>query len=179
MRIGFLIGISLCAIFIGCGNTRNKEEILSALETMIGANVIFPNSLEFYSVNDYKTRSGETNRQKMVVYFSPMVCTPCNLDHLFDMEKLEEKWSNVEIVYILSYMENEDEMDIKTFLEEWNFKHSVYLDKGNRFAKENPMLPRNPNYHTFLLDNEGKILIVGNPMLNDDVRNLYENLINN
>lgn len=178
MGARFWVGISLCTVFISCVNTPNKREILSVLETMKGTNVVFPNTLRSYSVNDYEIENGEINRQKIVVYFSPMVCTPCNLDRLFDMEELEEKWTNVEVVYILSYIKDEDEMEIKSYLEEWDFKSTVYLDKGNRFAKENPVLPRNPNYHTFLLDSEGKILIVGNPMLSTDVRNLYENLIN-
>ena len=52
------------------------------------------------------------------------------------------------------------------------FMHSFYIDEKYHFRKLNPKIPDNPMYHTFLINNKG-IILVGNPLHNDKIKNIF------
>jgi hypothetical protein len=57
------------------------------------------------------------------------------------------------------------------------FKHPMYVDELGDFYRVNH-LSDNPALRCFLLDNDNKILAVGNPVDNSKIRKLYEKIIN-
>ena len=58
-------------------------------------------------------------------------------------------------------------------------EHSVEFDTCGAFLKKNPQIPQASIFHVLLLDNDGKILLVGNPLHNKDVRKLFYEIIEN
>ena len=142
--------------------------------------VTFPSGLVSFSIDDsLKVNYGEKHPFTMVIYFSPALCNVCNLTRLSDYEGLHEHLLGTKIIYILSYHQKNEEEEIKSLLEEINFRQSVYLDCGDFFGRENEFIPRNPLFHTFLINNENKILVIGDPTRNQKIHNLYIESISN
>ena len=54
----------------------------------------------------------------------------------------------------------------------------VYVDDRQYFITNNPTIPEDAMFHTFLLDRENRIVLVGNPVHNEKLWELYKNTIN-
>lgn len=53
----------------------------------------------------------------------------------------------------------------------------VYIDTLGIFQKNNPHLPKNPRLHTFLLDANNHVILVGNPLYNTKIKEMYDRVI--
>ena len=53
----------------------------------------------------------------------------------------------------------------------------VYFDTLNVFMKNNPHIPQENIYHTFVIDKNGKVLLVGNPFQNDRMTALLNKIL--
>ena len=158
---------------LGCDN--NTKKIRDKVNSMLSQNVIFPTDLKEYAIHDsIYTKSKITGNYKIVTYFSPLLCTSCNLNRLMEWDLLKEEFPEIPFVYILSYNSEQDEEDIKSTLHEIQFLQKVFLDKGNHFHEQNSYLNFNPLFHTFMIDQNNKIILVGDPSTNDNVLQLYK-----
>lgn len=52
----------------------------------------------------------------------------------------------------------------------------IYVDVNKAFQKQNPSIPRDMRFHYFLLDNDGKPLLIGNPITSDKIMRLLQTL---
>lgn len=75
-------------------------------------------------------------------------------------------------LYPMFIFQSSDTEKIKAIGKADHFDHPVYLDRNADFVKLNP-LPDNSSFHTFLLDKNNKVLVIGNPVLNPTVKDLY------
>ena len=46
---------------------------------------------------------------------------------------------------------------------------TIFVDTANVFMKANANIPSESMFHTFLLDENNKVVLVGNPMLNNKI----------
>lgn len=49
----------------------------------------------------------------------------------------------------------------------------IYVDTLGVFNRNNRHIPSNPELHTFLLDSNGYVLLVGNPLENEKIEKLF------
>ena len=54
----------------------------------------------------------------------------------------------------------------------------IYVDTCNVFTRNNSTIPEERYLHTFLLDRENKIVLVGNPNVNERVESLFQKIMN-
>jgi hypothetical protein len=57
------------------------------------------------------------------------------------------------------------------------FVHDLIIDHGNVFFEINKLSP-DKRFHTFLVDIDGNVLVIGNPTVDTDIRSLYLETIN-
>ena len=57
-------------------------------------------------------------------------------------------------------------------------KHTIYVDTAQYFRKKNPQIPSDVLFHTFLLDNDNKVVLVGDPTKNKSIQNLFKQILN-
>lgn len=55
----------------------------------------------------------------------------------------------------------------------------IYLDKNGSFAQLNYCIPTDQRFHSFLINETGKPVFVGNPLSNTKLNTLFLNFINN
>lgn len=54
----------------------------------------------------------------------------------------------------------------------------VYIDTAGVFLKDNPHISEVVALHTFLLDKDNKVLMVGNPLVNPEIEKLFWTILN-
>ena len=57
--------------------------------------------------------------------------------------------------------------------------YPVYVDKENLFQTSNPSIPDDSRYHTFLLDRNNRVVLVGNPLASNAMRSLFRKTLDN
>ena len=116
---------------------------------------------------------------KVLVYYSAEGCTPCKLKELMQwrpmIEELAED-SAVRFVFILNPAHT-TERELEMTLYGMRFAHPVFYDRASGFEAANPELPQNPVFHTFLLDSANRVMLVGSPVGNAKMWELYKRTI--
>ena len=113
---------------------------------------------------------------KVLVYYSAEGCTPCKLKELMQWRPMIEELSEdsaVRFVFILNPAHTtERELDMTLY--GMRFAHPVFYDRAGGFETLNPELPKDPVFHTFLLDRANRVLLVGSPVGNAKMWELYK-----
>ena len=84
------------------------------------------------------------------------------------IDQLEKKYR----VPVLFFVAVSDTTLLSKVLDEIHFTHPVIIDYNDDFLKDNN-LPGNSILHTMLLDSVNKVSLVGTPISNDVLQNLY------
>ena len=116
----------------------------------------------------------------LIVYNDESECISCNVNNLNEWHRfLTQVYSGnngVKVCFIFS-PENESANNIRVLLQKQSFGHPVFLDSAHVFEKANPWIPKESIYHTFLLDNNNKIVLIGNPLQNQKINQLFFEVI--
>ncbi len=105
-------------------------------------------------------------------------CYPClynySMMELF-IEEVLEKYN----ISVIIYVANIDSTSFyKIYKNKIQFNFPVIFDEKDDFVKKND-LPYDSKFHTMLLDENNKIIILGNPVNNKELKELYIKQINN
>lgn len=170
------INIVLLAVFLfaSCKNSFEKE-----YDKLQGSKIVFPSSLNFYFRGDIFPMDRLWNSKfKLVVYKDSISCTPCYFEKLPQWYKLyDEKDRNTFNIIFILCPPKEREEDLVLLLKANNFRFPVVIDRRRSFYASNPQISRNSLFHVFLLNGKNQIILIGDPMNNDKVRELlYSNL---
>lgn len=117
---------------------------------------------------------------KIVVLISEEDCLGCFLEHISLWEVLEKEFSvlglPVEMKYIFQ-IESSKVDEITKQIRLSPLMNESLADTMRVFERDNTFLPKEELFHTFLLDKNNRIRVVGNPVENDEVKGLFINLI--
>ncbi|MDE6158924.1 MAG: hypothetical protein K2F69_02330 [Bacteroidaceae bacterium] len=115
---------------------------------------------------------------KLVIYIDSASCSPCFISHMYDYEETVAELDSVGIrtVFIFEPQEEKEE-DVKTLLDRQAYPFLSVVVRNGSFSSANPHLPSSPLLHSFLLNKENKVIVVGNPARNDKVKELMLNTV--
>lgn len=108
-----------------------------------------------------------------LIYIPSDYCKPCWVQELKEWEKYVKKYDRTNAISIIS-SKGKDYSEVKTFINNLNLNLPVYLDSTDVFKKKNNFIPEKISYHTFMIDKSKKIKIVGNPIKNEEIKELFE-----
>lgn len=177
----FFLTIFVSLLLLSCGHT---DEIKENLMRMQSSHISLPLSKMQCMYRENDTLVVEDWREKtyrVVIYSDSADCSSCVLDKLWiwndKMKELKQLNSNLRFIFILSPRPDRLE-DVYLSLAFSGLQSHVYVDTAFVFQKENPQIPAEYDYHTFLLNTNDSIVIVGNPIDNKSVDKLYKKLLN-
>ena len=121
-------------------------------------------------INDsaQQVRPWENAKMKLIVYIDSALCTECTLRKLYmwkDFINMEQEYDDDFYIFFIfqpSSKASESALVSKFRLAEIN--HPMYVDKNGELLKENPHIPSESMCHTFLLNREGNVVLVGEPL---------------
>ena len=169
-----LLYISLLLSLLTACKENNKEKFALLVQEWQGKEIVFPQDMAFTRFVtepvDYRIPDAE---YKVLVYVDSVGCTSCKLQLLKWKELIAHVDSatngNVPFIFIF---QSKDDRELRYILKCDNFDSPVCIDRNNRFNSSN-RFPQDITFQTFLLDKDNKVKVIGNPVHNLAVRDLY------
>lgn len=165
--------ILLCIVLLFACRNSEKERRVNDVRSWIGRKIEFPAEGIF-------TRFGKDTILRLphtpfiiVNYIDSTGCVECRLRTLEWknlMNKLERQYPGM--VSLLFYVQAKDPIELMWILKGDDFGYPVCMDKDGVFGKIN-QLPLDVAFGTFLLNNNDEVQLVGNPIGNPSLEELY------
>ena len=170
--VPIIIGVS-CG---GCGVNSRSED----LRHMLGQEVIIPTMRCRWQGEDTVVNERSCVLATIVAYYDEKGCTPCKLKELVVWKSmLREIESEVgqKLRFDLIVQSGPRFRSLEVDLEAYKFPYSIYFDTQDDFERRNPNLPEDPLFHVFLLDRDNRVVLVGSPVGNPKMWELYKSTI--
>ena len=166
-----LLGLSVFVVS-GCENARLK----AVYDAFCQENITIPQDLLLVRNGELIDSYTIPEVPRLVYYLDSNQCSVCNISKL---QKLHI--DPAEQIYVASIVQLplKDREYVKSTIEyaELDVNASVFLDEDNSFIKNNPFLPEDRRFHTFLIDSDGNIRLVGDPTAGDLMEKMFEETV--
>lgn len=120
------------------------------------------------------------NALKLVVYADSVECTACAINHIDVwgrfIDYAEQFNGHLKFCFIFFPMKKELH-GIKLMIANTKFNYPIILDTLGEFEKLNRHLPINKSLHTFLLDENNNVILVGNPTRNKSIEKMFYSIV--
>lgn len=136
--------------------------------------ILFPEKITYTrfleDTIDFRTQNSQF---KVLVYVDSTGCIGCKLQlpkwktFISEIDSLAKSYTPFIFVF-----QSQNYDDLKTILKRSNFDYPVYTDAKGKFNRLNHF-PDDNMFHTFLLDENNHIKVIGNPIHNLSVQELF------
>lgn len=168
-----LLGL-LCLLTFPSGCGRDKDRVKNYMEEMKSTPISLCLDKMFCGRNPLKDSKNKAYR--MVVYVDSSECTPCALGKLRFWNPLikeaQDKKIDIDYIFIIA-PKLEDKDDVNMEMEITDLRSSIYLDTAYVFRKTNPAIPMDNRFHSFLLNKENNVIMVGSPIASEKIKDIY------
>lgn len=172
------IWIFSCCITVFClyGCNKNvRNETLALVKEWQGREILFSKELSFATLDKGNIKIGlDDSKFKILVYVDSLDCISCRLK-LPEWETYinELKGTSTGVLFIFSPLQKEDVYHTIDFTK---FSHPICIDEEGIMNRLNHF-PNSMKFQTFLLDQNNKVLAIGNPILNPKIKTLFSSII--
>lgn len=163
----------LLSLLTAC-KENNKEKFALLVQEWQGKEIVFPQDMAFTrfvtDTVDYQIPDAE---YKILIYVDSTGCTSCKLQ----LSKWKELIAHIDSttdgnIPLIFVFQSKDDQELRYILIRDNFDRPVCIDRDSRLDKLN-QFPQDITFQTFLLDRENKVKVIGNPVHNLAVKDLY------
>ena len=169
----FILIVSLL-FCISCQQELKRDHITSLVQEWQGKQIKFTNDLVFtkFIKDTIDYRIPETD-YKIITYVDSIGCVSCKLQLLEwkNFIALVDSTTNKSIPFIFIFQPKDND-NLHYILKRDDFHLPVCIDTKDQFYALNHF-PKEDMFHTFLLDKDNKVVVIGNPIHNLKVRDLY------
>jgi hypothetical protein len=175
--------ISILFILLICIITScHKPNYRLSVHELLNTKVVFPSNM--INLNDsFNKPSVLNNNHKplMLCWFDSSACTSCFINSLYLWNDIVESslsdTSKFDFIFIFSMPLYKIE-DFRVHYNERGNKGISFIDVNQEFSELNPILNKHRSIiKTYLLDKSNTIKLVGNPIRNDTLWNMYNKII--
>jgi hypothetical protein len=173
----WILGLCVCLLAASCEESE-KERLSRLVKEWEGKEILFPAHSTFTiqgkDTVDFEFRNAE---YKIVTYIDSVGCTSCKLQ----LSRWKEFMTEVDglangSIPFLFYFHPKDMRELRYLTRKDAFIHPVCFDEKDELNRLN-QLPADMIFQTFLLDKDNKVVAMGNPVLNPQIKELYLNVI--
>lgn len=183
--IKFIIAFTvLFLLLVSCKKvTSNKNnavrDTLAAMQTHC-IHLNLNKMMRCYPDNDTIRHDIQTAKYRLIAYVDSAKCTPCIINKMFYWNDLIEntRASDSDIKYIFIFEPKTEQIeDAYLSVKSSGLINEIYLDTACTFRKDNAFIPNDEKFQTMLVDEKGHILIIGNPLTNHKIKELFLQII--
>lgn len=166
-------------IVLNMSGCKKKDYYADTLKTWIGREI----PIDRLTFCRYDSDSVETDYSKcsykVFSVSQDSECTECQLrlnewkDYMLHIDSLSSGKVGFVFYYTMS-----NSVDVKYFLQKSQFDYPVCIDTTGILSRMG-RLPDDIRIQTFVLDKQNKVVAIGNPLLSNKIRKLYDNLFKN
>jgi hypothetical protein len=170
----FVVGLGL----VSCKSYRLERKI----EAFMQHPIVVPQDIDQIQseVNDSLVLNLEGKIARLIVYVDSVECSSCKVGHMHQYDEIIDYQKTVGDQYLPIFIFNPPKHIIEEFLRHLRlsyFDYPILLDEHGLFPRANPHIPTDLRLHTFLLDRDGKVVLVGDPSRNPELWELYKKTI--
>ena len=164
-----------------CKSDKQREGAAKIVNEWIGKEILFPENFSCY-VSGKDTLSELCSEQfqkeyKILLYVDSTGCSDCRL-RLLEWKQLMVETDSLFSgkVGFLLYFQPKDVKEMSNLFTRNRFDYPVFMDTKGAINSLN-RFPQTVQYQCFLLDNNNKVLMIGNPVSNPRIWELYKEQI--
>lgn len=166
--------ILLLTIFLSACQDKQKEIITLLVKEWQGKQILFPENMVFTRfASDTTNFVIPTSDYKVLVFVDSIGCTSCKLqlsrwkEFIRYTDSISQK--NISFLFFFQF---DDQWEIHSLLIRENFDKPICLDRSDSLNQLNHF-PKDIRFQVFLLDKNNKVVVIGNPVHNPNVKELY------
>lgn len=152
---------------------NRKTDVAKYVKHQIGRTIVIDKS--HYEFDDNKLLDSLFENSLLMIVTTPRegACASCFFSTLEEVFSLIDSCNTNKVNCVVFTPENYNELlELKT---EMGTDHIFFInDFGDSYTKDNELSKYTAEYRTFLIDRERKIRLVGSPLFNKRVKQLYE-----
>lgn len=167
-----IFGALLCILLLACTDSK-QEKLLSYLKQWENKEILIPEALKFYVFERDSVCYQNQSKWKIISYVDSTGCVGCKLRFEEWKNFLHKIEGNVSAYFFLS---PKDKSELDFLIRRSRFDYPISTEGAELFFQKNK-LSDNPIFHSFLLDENNRVVAIGNPILNPNVGKLYEEFI--
>lgn len=171
-----VIVVSIILIFFSCGKPDNYSEI----SKLICQHINIPeNKLDRHNCSYYNDTLSSIKEYTLLMYFEGITCASCELKELSDIEnnnRHDELWNSLRKLYVFN-VNPESANNLYVNICRQRIENDVFFDTCGIFRSTNPIIPDSKMFHTFVLDRENNVALVGNPFKNQKLKELLSRIV--
>lgn len=124
--------------------------------------------------------SNADSAYKLIIYIDSASCSPCFVSHMLDYMGAVVDLDSVGVNTLFIFESKQEQKEnLESSLAQLAYPLRAIVVPNGSFSSVNPHLPSSTLLHSFLLDKENKVIVVGNPARNDKVKELMLNTVRN
>lgn len=173
MKYFYLIITSCILISCNWQQRRYQKKVQKTIEEWTNKQVSLPHNVSTY-IFDKKVNCDSIlhNKIKILVYTDSVGCTACKLN-LYDWKlKIDSLRNNLKLSFLF-FVHAQYSEEFSNKLRGESFNHPIFFDNDNVIEKLNHF-PKDYRLQTFLLDSNNRVILIGNPLGNIPMWNLYK-----
>ena len=177
-KLFLYLNICCLTFFYSCSN---QEAIIQKITQMQETPLIVPlTEMEYWEPDEKLEINHIDNNYRLVVYTDSSQCTPCFISHLSDWYELLslERNGKLNVTFIIEPPSTQYDKTMER-INNVQFFHPLYIDSNCKLRKNNPQIPNESMFHTFLLNKNNQIVLVGNPLHNNQIEKMLKEIISN
>lgn len=182
-RFKFMVLITFFGTTLISCNHYNAR-IQDNLEKMMRSKVeIDIDSLEMFEGSDDEyLKCFHNAKLNWIVYYDSIACNACKIKSLqywndyIQLSKRNKYSIGFYFIFRKSIHKGDTEI-IKRSVTESGLKCPIFIDTCGYFMRHNAFIPQRPLYQTFLVDDNYSPIIVGDPMNNVEINDLFYKLL--
>ena len=166
--------ILLLTIFLSACQDKQKEIITLLVKEWQGKQILFPENMVFTRfASDTTNFVIPTSDYKVLVFVDSIGCTSCKLqlsrwkEFIRYTDSISQK--NIPFLFFFQF---DYQWEIHSLLIRENFDKPICLDRSDSLNQLNHF-PKDIRFQVFLLDKNNKVVVIGNPVHNPNVKELY------
>lgn len=175
MKIAFL---SIMIILFTACSTNSIEKDYTKLKSQ---NINLPQYETLIIKGKKYSNTDQLNgKLKLIVFCDSTNCNTCAIEAIYSWEeyiKYAEKLENQLCYYFIFTPRKEDIAKVRTTLAMTDFDYPIVFDSTGTFRRLNPHIPTNKVFHTFLLDGNNHVVMIGNPLYNSETETLFKTTV--
>lgn len=172
----------ICIIFSACDSASCRMKNIMRKMQSVPINLSFDKMVCWTTDSILLVCPWKHAKYKLIHYVDSTTCSSCYLqkmalqEELFSMEK--ETDNGFYNIFVVDPAKNNSNIQrLKLEYDNKKLPSTIFLDSGGVFSKENPNIPKEFLYHTFLLDKKNNVVFIGNPIANPSVKKKMYDII--
>ena len=181
IQLQMFVMIIFFSFLSSCKKNSKKEDIAKVVKEWTGKKIKFPDNVSCFVLGKdslFELCEDCIHKEyKILLYVDSSGCDVCKLD-LYEWDKVIKESENLfpNKVGFLLFLQPNNLEEMANFLLYNNFDYPVFMDTIGYINRLN-RFPQEMQHQCYLLDNNNKVIAIGNPAINLQIWELYKRAI--